>query len=357
MKHLRTTLTSEGFVPCVNDPFVYRKTANETSIYVATHVDDLLILSPNLELIVSVENFLKTVYEITVCESPKSYLGMDIYYEREKYLKISMPGYTQRIINDYLPIESNVAKTPAFLNNNDPSHASAVKLEPKFHTLYMKIVGCLLYLAISTRPDILFAVHSLTQHLKEPTDIHLFAAYRVLRYLKGSINFSLFFYYGADTQLQSFADAAYANNHDLKSQHGICFRLGSSSACFYSITKKQNLIALSSTEAEYIALSECVRELLWFRSMLNELGHPVLSSTPIFQDNRSCIKIAEDPSVAERTKHIDIRHHFIREKLSFGEISLIYTPSSQMVADILTKPLSFPDFYRHATRLLGEGTF
>ena len=109
--------------------------------------------------------------------------------------------------------------------------------------------------------------------------------------------------------------------------------------------KKQSLIALSSTESEYIALSECVREVLWFRSFLGELGHSQVGPTPLFQDNRSCMKIANDPSVSDRTKHIDIRHHFIRERIELEQVKLIYVPTTHMVADILTKPITLPFYF------------
>jgi hypothetical protein len=221
----------------------------------------------------------------------------------------------------------------------------------------MKIVGSLLYLAISTRPDILHAVHYLTQYLKSPSDIHLSCAYRVLRYLLGTINYFIEFYKCDDHTLQAYADAAYANNSDKKSQHGMCFRFGSKSACFYSLSKKQSLVALSSTESEYIALAECVREVLWFRSFLNEIGQSQLCPTPIFQDNRSCIKIAQDPSVSDRTKHIDIKHHFIKERISLNDITLIYIPTAAMLADIFTKPLPYPQFRTLVSDLLGEGDF
>jgi hypothetical protein len=221
----------------------------------------------------------------------------------------------------------------------------------------MKIVGSLLYLAISTRPDILHAVHYLTQQLKSPNHLHLRCIYRVLRYLSGTVNYFLQFNYGNDINLQAFADAAYANNQDRKSQHGICFRLGSSNACFYSISKKQSLIALSSTESEYIALSECVREVLWFRSFMCELGHSQRGPTSIFQDNLSCIKIAQDPSVSDRTKHIDIKHHFIRERIEMEQVKLVYVPTTHMLADILTKPLHISQFRPLVSELIGEGDF
>jgi hypothetical protein len=270
-------------------------------------------------------------------------------------MKISMPGYTQRIIDDYLPSGTQPSKTPSSIIGADVLPAPNDLLDKQHHTLFMRIVGSLLYLAISVRPDILYSVHALTQHMKAPSVTHLQAAYRVLRYLSGTTNFSLTFYAGHDVELQAYADAAYANNVDYKSQHGICFRLGTKSACFYSITKKQNLIALSSTESEYIALAECVREVIWFRSMFDELNLPISTPTPIYQDNRSCIKIAQDPSVADRTKHIAIRHHFVKERIALGNIVLVYTPTAHMVADILTKPLSFAFFKPLLSQILGEG--
>jgi len=155
--------------------------------------------------------------------------------------------------------------------------------------------------------------------------------------------------------LEAFADAAYANSDDYRSQFGVCLRLGSKNGCFYSITKKQKLIALSSTESEYIALSECAREVLWVRSFLGELRFPQLSPTVVYQDNKSCIRLAENPSVADRTKHISIRHHFLKQKISNGDISLTYVPTAHMTADVLTKPLCSAQFSILKSNLLGRG--
>ena len=150
----------------------------------------------------------------------------------------------------------------------------------------------------------------------------------------------------------AFADAAYANTHDRKSQYGLTFRLGTKSAHFYSVSKKQSIVAISSTEAEYVALAECVRDVIWLRSFLHELGYTQLHPTPIYQDNKSCIAIAENTGNTERTKHIDIRHHFLKDFIASNDIKLYYLPTDDMVADILTKSLVTAQFSKLANVLL-----
>ena len=191
------------------------KQSGENSVILSTHVDDILIISKNLELIHSVEEELKKIYDLTINEVPHSYLGMQIEQNRELgTLKLSMPGYTQRILNDYLTNKNFRTATTPFLPAQTDSTKNLDPLSGSEQQLYMTITGSLLFLAISTRPDILQPVHVLTQFLKNPSQQHLKSAYRILAYLSGSVNLDITFRNDEKFTLQAFADSSFANNHD-----------------------------------------------------------------------------------------------------------------------------------------------
>ena len=353
IKHMRATLVSIGFTQLKNDDCVYVKHSGNDTVYICSHVDDLLMTSNSLDLLRTTAQNIQHTYEITVEEQPTAYLGMCIDYDRTAgTLLLSMPGYTQRMVDEFLPNRpARPPKTPS-LTHSDETSTDSTALDSNGKKNYMRVVGSLLYLAISTRPDILHAVHTLTQHMQSPATQHLHDAHRVLHYLSGTTSHGITFVRDDDITLHAFADAAYANTHDRKSQYGLTFRLGTKSAHFYSVSKKQSIVAISSTEAEYVALAECVRDVIWLRSFLHELGYTQLHPTPIYQDNKSCIAIAENTGNTERTKHIDIRHHFLKDFIASNDIKLYYLPTDDMVADILTKSLVTAQFSKLANVLL-----
>jgi len=289
------------------------------------------------------EDNLSKIYETTLNLNPTAFLGMNIERDRKKKTAlISMPGYTQRIIEEYEENKnSKIASTPSIIlsenSKNQEDSSENQLLNKELHKRFMKIVGSLLYLAISTRPDILASVNRLTQRLTRPTIIDYAKTQRILHYLKGTINLGLNLQGGSDISIYAYADASYASNSDRKSQHGLCYKLGKNNSIFYFNSKKQSIVSLSSTEAEYISATEATRDILFFRSFLNILGFDQTQPTVLYQDNKSTIKLTENKNFHERTKHIDIRYHFIRDEIIKKNIILEYLPTSQMLADVLSK--------------------
>ena len=141
--------------------------------------------------------------------------------------------------------------------------------------------------------------------------------------------------------LYGHADASFANGPSRRSEYGLCFSLSPHSNFFHAVSKVQTIISLSSTESEYIAASECVKELLWLRHFLSELHFFVVPITPavLFQDNKSTIQLASETKYYERSKHIDLRYHFLRYHITAGTLRLTYQDTAHMTADVLTKPL------------------
>ena len=196
---------------------------------------------------------------------------------------------------------------------------------------------------VNTRPDIYYAINTLRQFMVEPKRAHWVAAKHVLRYLRGTVELGLKYTCDNDVRLSSFTDADWAGSSvDQKSTSGYCFSLGSGMTSWCS--RKQKSVALSSAEAEYMAASTASCEAIWLRKLLVNLLNEKMEVTNILCDNQSCINLYENPMFYDRSKHIDIRCHFIKDYVQRGVIQLQYTPTREQVANILTKALGKTKF-------------
>jgi ribonuclease HI len=208
-------------------------------------------------------------------------------------------------------------------------------------THYQSVIGSLLYAALTTRPDIAFALNELGRFNAQANKFHLEQAYRVLRYLKGTPNYGLeFTLHGDPTDIKPeiYVDASWGNDLETRrSTTGIVARLNGN--VVYWSARKQRTVALSSTEAEYMALSEAVGEALFMRTWINEV-FKVEIPVKIYCDNQSAIALGKNDTFHQRTKHIDIRYHFVRENVTSNKIVLEYIPTNQQQANILTKVIS-----------------
>jgi hypothetical protein len=207
---------------------------------------------------------------------------------------------------------------------------------------YSSLIGSLLYLSNSTRPDITFAVHRLSSYNSNPNEIHWKAAKRILKYLKKTDDLGLVFKNSNDCTLHGYSDSDWASDLDTRrSTTGYFVTLNRNPISWCS--KRQNTIALSTAEAEYMGISETIKELIWIKKLLTDLKITDFK-TELACDNQSAIQISKNPVFHQRTKHIDIRYHFIREKIQEMKIKLYYLPTELMIADLLTKPLPYPHF-------------
>ncbi|XP_075504384.1 secreted RxLR effector protein 161-like [Primulina tabacum] len=220
--------------------------------------------------------------------------------------------------------------------------SSSIKLDkyesgiPVEVTKYRGLIGSLLYLTAS-RPDIMFAVCICARFQSNPKQSHYIAGKRILKYLKGTQNLGLWYPKDSSFNLIGYSDADYAGcKLDRKSTSGFCQFLGDRLISWFS--KKQTSIATSTAEAEYLAVGSCCSQILWIQQQLKDYGIQA-SESPIFCDNTSAIAITQNPVLHSRTKHIDIRHHFIRDHVQKKNIRLEYIPTDQQAADIFTKSL------------------
>lgn len=203
---------------------------------------------------------------------------------------------------------------------------------------YASLVGSLLYVAVNTRPDIAAPVAILGRSVSAPSQADWTEAKRVLRYLKSTMDHKLTLK-AEDSGLEVYVDADWASDAaSRKSNSGYVFLFGGGS--IYWGSRKQTCVALSSTEAEFVALAECCQELTWIVRMLQDFSVDVPTPVLVHEDNQSCIKQLESTKVNNRSKHVDTKYHFVRKLHEDNLIDVRYCPTDQMVADMLTKPLA-----------------
>ena len=207
-------------------------------------------------------------------------------------------------------------------------------------TLYREITGTLIYVMTCTRPDLSYTVSKLAQFMANPTHAHLNMAKHVLKYLKGTSDYCLKFSKCNDFKLYGFCDSDWGNSKDRKSWSGYCIQMTQNTSLISWKTKKQHTVALSSCEAEYIALTFAIQESNFLCQLISELTNCVPKCVTIFADNQGAIKLAKNPVFHQRSKHIDIKYHYSRDELTKNKVCLHYIMSDNNKADLFTKAVS-----------------
>jgi len=256
--------------------------------------------------------------------------------------------YIQTILERYGMLNCSTVSTPA-----DP-HVRLLKSAPDQQTetgncqRYQSAVGYLMYAIIGTRPDIAFAVSAVSQHNSNPGATHWTAVRRIFLYLSSTKTLGLLYGRGL---CAGYTDPHWGAGEDRKSIGGYVFLINGAAVSWAS--KKQPSVALSSTEAEYMALTQGVKESLWLQQLLHDLGalKHQREIQPIECDNQGAIALTKNPEYHARTKHVDIQFHFIRQHVETNSGELSYCPTHEMTADIFTKPLPHPQCYKHTLGL------
>lgn len=309
-------------------------------------MDDLILTGSNDALVVDVKSKLSHEFEMKDLGYLHYILGLEINRMKSGDIFISQQKYLQSILERYGMTNSKAISTPMESSLKLTKDENGVLCDA---TVYRQLIGSLIYLTI-TRPDICFAVNSLAQFMQSPKMSHWVACKRILRYLKGTQHWGIL-YAGDKLNLHGFSDSDYAADLvSRKSISGNAFFLGNGAISWCS--KKQNTVSLSSTEAEYKALTTSACEAIWLKRCLQELGfYGSCDPTPIFCDNTSAESLAKNPILHQRTKHIEVREHFIREKVHDGDIVLHHCNTKENVADIFTKALGKELFFKHRAGL------
>ncbi|CAL2278979.1 unnamed protein product [Prunus armeniaca] len=215
-------------------------------------------------------------------------------------------------------------------------------------------MGSLMYLT-TIRPDMKFVVSLISRYMSNPTELHMEAAKRILRYLRGTTDFGVFYKKGGKGELNVYTDSDYAGDQeDRKSTSGYVF-LFSSGAVSWS-SKKQPIVTLSTTEAEFITAASCACQVVWLRRIFEMLGEKQDRPTIVHCDSSSAIKLAKNPVMHERSKHIDIRFHFLRDLIKAGTVEMVHCNSQEQIADVMTKPLKLDAFVKLKALVSNRGS-
>ena len=235
--------------------------------------------------------------------------------------------------------ECKIVSTPMNQKEKLSKEDGADKVDEGY---YRSLIGCLMYLT-TTRPNILFVVSLLSRFMHCASEIHLRAAKRILRYIRGIVDYSVKLEKCQELKLYGFSDNDWAGSiDDMKSTSGYCFSLGS--GVFSWCIKKQEIVAQSTAEAEFIAATTAVNQVLWLKKVLCDLHMQQNHMTEIFIDNQAAIAISKDPVCHGKAKHFNIKLYFLREMQQNGEVILVYCKSEYQLADLLTKPLPVSKF-------------
>jgi hypothetical protein len=258
---------------------------------------------------------------------------------------ISQTKYTQDLLKRFRMKDSKLAKTPMGTDGHVDLNKEGKFVDQK---AYRSMIGSLLYLCAS-RPDIMLSVCMCARYQSDPKECHLVAVKRILRYLVSTPCFGIWYPKGSTFDLIGYSDSDSAGcKVDRKSTSRTCQFLGRSLVSWSS--KKQTFVALSTAEAEYVVAGQCCAQLLWMRQTLWNFGYN-LSKVPLLCDNESAICMADNPIEHSRTKHIDIRHHFLRDHQQKGDIEVYHISTENQLADIFTKPLDEKTFCRLCSEL------
>ncbi|PNX95813.1 retrovirus-related Pol polyprotein from transposon TNT 1-94 [Trifolium pratense] len=338
-------LTTIGYTQMPSDPTLFTKSNQSEFTSLLVYVDDIVLAGNCLAEIQVTKSKLHEAFGIKDIGVLKFFLGLEVAHS-EQGITLCQRKYCLDLLNE----TGNLGCKPSSIPM-DPSHRPHHDDSTPHENIteYRALVGKLLYLT-STRPDIAFPVQQLSQFLDAPTSLHFKAAHKVLRYLKGNPGTGLFFPRNSSLQLSGFSDADWGGCPDSRrSITGYCFFIGQSLVCWKS--KKQLTVSKSSSEAEYRALASTTCELQWLTYLLRDLQIHTDKLSTLYCDSQSALHIASNPVFHERTKHIDIDCHIVREKLQGGLMKLLPITGYNQIADIFTKALHPANFHRLFAKL------
>ncbi|CAM8961061.1 unnamed protein product [Rhodiola kirilowii] len=343
-------LVEYGFLQSANDSSLFTLAQQDDFIILLVYVDDVVLTGTSSQLITRVKEFIHEKFQIKDLGYLKYFLGLEVARSQDGIF-LNQRKYALDILEDTNFSECKPIRTPM-----ESKHGLSLSSGPPLPdpSIYRRLVGRLIYLTI-TRPDLAFPVHVLSQYMQTPTEDHLRAAHRVLRYIKSAPSQGLLFSSSSSFDLAGYCDADWASCPlTRRSVSGYCMMLGSSVLSWK--TKKQAVVARSSAESEYRALAGACGEVLWLVRLLGDMRVHVSPPVPIHCDNQAAIHIARNPVFHERTKHVEIDCHFVRHHVNAGSLNPIFIGTHDQPADLFTKPLS-SDRLHYLSSKLGVSNF
>lgn len=342
---LSTALKAYGFIQSASDYSLFTLSTPTHDLYVLVYVDDLVIAGNHSASIKKFKEYLNTCFHMKDLGHLKYFLGLEVA-RNSTGIFVCQRKYALDLITDCGLLDARSVSTPMAENH----HLGTIKDQPYSNpSQYRRLVGRLIYLTI-TRPELCYSVHILSQFMHDPQLPHWDAAVRVVRYLKSSPAHGILFRSTASLSLRGYCDADWAACPlTRRSLTAYIVYLGDSPISWK--TKKQPTVSRSSAEAEYRAMAALICELKWLHGLLRTLGVLLPLPINIFTDSQSALHIARNPVFHERTKHIEVDCHFIRDDVTRGFIHPHFIPSSDQVADLLTKALGHGPFRTQLSKL------
>ena len=329
-----------GMTRCDVDQAVFYRRSETEQIIICTHVDDLTIMMSSVELMEEVKARLRKEFKISDMGEIHWILGFAVKRDREnRTISLSQASYIRSILQRYgfdalKPVSTPMNPNAKLLSADAPKTAqdfAFMSTKP-----YRETVGSANYASLGTCFDLTHVVGILSHYLENPGPAHWGAVKWAFAYLNGSVDLELT--YGREVQgLTGYTDVDGSVNEDRKAISGYAFLINGGAVSWSS--KKQEIISLSTTEAEYVAATHATKEALWLRNLIGQVFGDILDPTTLYCDNQSAIALAKDHQYHARTKHIDIRFHFIRWAIDEGKLKMTYCPTGEMLADAFTKAL------------------
>ncbi|GMI89878.1 hypothetical protein HRI_002657100 [Hibiscus trionum] len=343
-------MLGQGFKQSQGDHTLFVKHSSSGGVTILlVYVDDIIVTGNDSKGIINLKKCLIKEFEVKELGRLKYFLGIEVAHSQQGIF-ISQQKYTLDLLKETGKLGCKPAETPIEVNHKlGDSDEDDMAVD---RGSFQRLVGRLIYLS-HTRPDIAYAVGVVSQFMHNPKKSHLRAVMRILQYLKGTPGKGIMFRRGGNLTLEAYTDADYAGSRmDRRSTSGYCTFFGGNLVTWRS--KKQNVVARSSAEAEFRAMALGICELLWLKIILEDLKVEWNGPMMLYCDNKSAINIAHNPVQHDRTKHVEVDRHFIKEKLDSGLICTPYVTTGNQIADILTKGLLGKDFQKLTSKLRME---
>jgi hypothetical protein len=331
-ERLTTYLLEKWFTRGQADRTLFIRNQGNLKLIAQIYVDDIIFGATLNSQAHEFAEEMKQEFEMSMIGELTYFLGMQVKQTSEGIF-VSQAKYAKDLVKRFGLDRKNHACTPMSTNVKISDDLTSKQVDP---TLYRSMIGSLLYLTAS-RPDIAFTVGVCARFQANPKESHLTTVKSIIRYVNATVNYGICFSRETNLVLARYSDADWAGNaDDRRSTSGGCFYVGTNLIAWMS--RKQASISLSTTEVEYIAAGSCCTQLLWMKKLLCDYGF-TQDTMVIHCDNTNAINISKNPVEHSRTKHIDIWHQFIRDLVESKEVALMFIPTKNQLADILTKPL------------------
>ena len=337
--HIESYFQGSGFVKCPYVHAVYiKKNACGEILLACLYVDDLLFTGNNQQMFHEFKQAMFKKFEMTDFGIMSFFLGIEVRQQPDDIF-ICQKKYAKELLDKFNIKNCNAVNTPIAMDLKLTREREGKIIDP---TLFRSLIGSLRYLSI-TRPDIVYSVGLLSKYMEKPKESHWLAVKRILRYIKGTMDFGLLYSYNNDATLYGYSDSDWGGDQ--------VERKSTTRYVFTWMSKKLSIVALSTCEDEYVVASSSVCEAIWLKNLLKEFDHSQEESIIIYVDNKSAIELSKNPVQHGRSKHIDMKYHFLRDYVKKKVAKLQYCNTEEQVANIFTKALPVDRFKRLRTML------